>query len=179
MPGRTPAEARERFAAPLRRALACITNAQIIVSARGEPGEPEALTMSQDPLRLRSTSGAGYHLRLRQQFHLVRDGREWRVTTDAYQYRLDDGAGQELASWHWHPATGNQHPHLHVSGGPIGGSTHLPTGRVSMESVLRMLLIDLGVQPTRDHADNFLSVLEASEGPFIKHRRWHAWRRPQ
>ncbi len=67
---------------------------------------------------------------------------------------------------------------MHVAAGPIGGSTHLPTGRVSIEAVLRMLLMDLKVQPTRDHADDFLSVLDAAERPFIEHRRWHAWRRP-
>jgi hypothetical protein len=179
MPGRTPAQARERFLGPLRRSLSCITNAQIIVSPLRDPGGLQALTLSQDPLRLRSGQGVDYQLRLRQQFHLVREGRDWRVTTDAYQYRLDDGTGQEMASWHWHPNTGNPHPHLHVPGGPAGGRTHLPTGRVSIESVLRVLLTDLAVQPTRDHVNDFLDVLDASEAPFIEHRRWHAWRRQQ
>jgi hypothetical protein len=179
MPDRTPAQARERFVAPLRRSLSCITNAQIIVSTIGKPGQPEALTLSEDPLRLRTLHGVEYQLRLRQQFHLVPEGRAWRVTTDAYQYRLDNVGGQELASWHWHPGTGNPHPHLHVPGGPAGGSTHLPTGRVSIESVIRVLLTDLGVQPARDHVSDFHDVLNASEGPFIESRRWHAWRRPQ
>jgi hypothetical protein len=147
MSGRTPAQARERFLAPLRRCLSCITNAQIIVSAIGKPGEPEALTLSQDPVRVRTRHNIVYQLRLRQQFHLVLEGRDWRVTTDAYQYRLDDGTGLELASWHWHPSTGNPHPHLHVTGAPAGGGTHLPTGRVSIESVLRLLLVDLGARP--------------------------------
>src|SRR5690242_10594416 len=140
----------------------------------GKPGAPEAFTLSQDPLCLRSSSGIDYQLRLLQQFHLVREDRDWRITTDAYQYRLDDGGGKELASWHWHPSTGNRYPHLHVPAGPIGGAAHMPTGRVSIESVLRVLLTDLAVKPTRDHASDFLDVLDACEGPFIEHRRWHA-----
>lgn len=148
------------------------------MSAGKKPGDAEALTLSQDPLQLRSSrEGVAFQLRLRQQFHLERESRPgWRVTTDAYSYRLDDGTGQELASWHWHPATGNHHPHLHVAAEPISGA-HLPTGRVSIESVLRLLLTDLKVLPARDHADDFLKVLEASELPFIEHRRWHAWSR--
>jgi hypothetical protein len=174
MPGRNPAQARENFLTPLRRSLSCITNAQIIVSPLRDPDESQALTLSQDPLRLRAGNGAYYQLQLRQQFHIVSEGRDWRVTTDAYQYRLDDGTGLELASWHWHPGTGNPHPHLHVPGGPAGKRVHLPTGRVSIESVLRLLLTDLGIQPTRDHVDDYHEVLEASENPFIEHRRWHA-----
>ncbi len=96
------------------------------------------------------------------------------MSTVAYFYRLDDSAGHEIASWHWHPGTRVSYPHAHVAGGALGKLVHLPTGRVSIESVLYLLLTDLGVKPTRDHVDDFAEVLAAAERPFIKHRRWHA-----
>jgi hypothetical protein len=65
MPDRTPAQARERFVVPLRRSLSCITNAQSIVSTIGKPGQPEALTLSEDPLRMRTLHGVEYQLRWR------------------------------------------------------------------------------------------------------------------
>ncbi len=158
--------------APLRRSLSCVTDAQLIVSSSGKPGDLEALTLSAEPLALRSWVPGGLHLRLRQQFRLVQEGQSsWHVSTAAYSYRLDDGAGGELAAWHWHPTSRVDYPHVHVAAGPIGGRVHLPTGRVSIESVLRLLLTDLGVPERR--AD-FLDVLAEAEGPFIKHRRWHA-----
>jgi hypothetical protein len=51
---------------------------------------------------------------------------------------------------------------------------HVPTGRVSIESVLRLLLTDLKVPPARDHVSDFADVLDASERDFIEHRRWHS-----
>lgn len=138
----------------------------------------EVLALSEDPLLLRSPRIGDIQFLLGHQFQLVQDGRKsWHVSTFAYRYHLLDGAGQELVAWHWHPETGTGHPHVHVAAEPIGRRAHLPTGRVSIESVLRLLLTDLGVPPAQDHAGDFLQVLQAAEEPFIQHRRWHSWRR--
>lgn len=66
-----------------------------------------------------------------------------------------------------------QRPHLHVGAamGPnaatiLGG--HVPTGRVAMEDVLR-LLIELGVQPRRD---DWQAVLDETQSAF---ERWRSW----
>jgi hypothetical protein len=53
----------------------------------------------------------------------------------------------------------------------------VPTGRVSIESVLRLLLIDLAVPARPAHITDVAKVLDDCERPFIEHRRWHAWRR--
>jgi hypothetical protein len=45
---------------------------------------------------------------------------------------------------------------------------------VSIESILRLLLTDLQVPPTRDHSDDYLKVLEEAEANFVAYRRWHA-----
>jgi hypothetical protein len=161
---------------PLRRALSCITTAQIFVPGGKKPGETEALALSEDPLRLRSPRIGDIRFILGHQFKVVQDGRHsWHVSSVRYRYHLTDPHGHELLAWHWHPAT-SPYPHLHVSAGLIGPHIHVPTGRVSMESVIRLLLGDLRVVPTREHSTDHQQVLDDCEGPFIQHRRWHAWK---
>ena len=134
--------------------------------------DPLALTLSQEPLRLRSDSLGTVQLRLRQRFRVVRDGpKRFHVSTEAYFYRLDDAGGHELAAWHWHPGQLVDYPHAHIDCNTLTSAAHLPTGRVSIESVLRLLLDDLGVPAKR--AD-YARVLDEAEKPFIQHRRWHA-----
>lgn len=175
MPGRTAAEARRNFVDPLQKCLSCLTRERIFVrsSPRGD-GAEEALTLSSDGwVRLHAAQG-NIQLQLTQQFHVWQDDQSrWRVSTDAYAYTLDDDGGQELAAWHWHPRS-SPHPHLHVK--QSFEHAHLPTGRVSIESVLRLLLTDLGVRPISDHEHDYLQVLDRSESPFIDERTWHAWR---
>ena len=136
------------------------------------------LALSQDPLQLRSAKLGTVQLLLGHQFRLVEESRkDWHVSTIAYRYHLLDGNSREIAAWHWHPGTGTEHPHLHVSGTSIDRRAHLPTGRVSIESIIRLLLTDMEVQPARGHADDYLRILEETERLFIQHRRWHSWRR--
>jgi hypothetical protein len=162
---------------PLRRALSCITTAQIYVPRGKRPGETEVLALSEDPLRLRSARIGPIHFILGHQFKVVQDGRRnWHISSTRYRYHLTNPYGQELLAWHWHPGT-TPYPHLHVPAGLIEPRVHVPTGRVSMESVIRLLLNDLKVTPTREHANDYDEVLDGCEGPFIQHRRWHAWKR--
>ena len=183
MPGRTPEEARKAFLEPLQRALSCITDAKLFVSRGKQPGEVEALALSEDPLRLTSARIGPVQFVLGHQFRVVQDGRKsWHVSTAAYRYHLLDDSGRELIAWHWHPESLGDtrlrgHPHVHVQAGPIERRIHVPTGRVSVESVLRLLLIDLAVAARPAHVADFAKVLDDCETPFIQHRRWHAWRR--
>ncbi len=173
LPGRTADAAREAFLAPLRRCLSCVTDAQLYAAPSGEP---EALALSENPLLLNSTVLPTVRLQLRQQYRLVhnttavRTEERWHVSTTAYQYRLDGERG-EVLSWHWHPAAGVSYPHVHVSGdvSPLTRRMHLPTGRVSIESVLRLLLAEWGVPPRRD---DWSQVLGEAESGFLEHRRW-------
>ncbi len=114
-------------------------------------------------------------LRLRQTYEL-RENRDaptaerWHVSTTAYYYRLAR-TDAELLSWHWHPSAGVSYPHMHVSGEvpPLTRRMHLPSGRVSIESVLRLLLAEWGVPPRRD---DWSQVLGDAESGFLEHRRW-------
>jgi hypothetical protein len=129
-------------------------------------------------LRLRSSViPGGLMLRLRQQFRSVEQpaappADRWHISTLAYDYRLSQAADEsELLSWHWHPQTGVPFPHLHVATADWSRRRHVPSGRVSVEAVLRLLIGELGVPPRRQ---DWASVLDESEARFIKHRRWHA-----
>jgi hypothetical protein len=92
------------------------------------------------------------------------------VSTVAYDYRLSRSDGAELLSWHWHPHILDfRWPHMHVARGPVSRRAHLPTGRVSIESVIRLLLMDLGVRSLRP---DWAAVLDETEGLFLRYRRW-------
>lgn len=176
MPGRSPHAAREAFLEPLKRALSCITTAQLLARKVTSTDEVQALTLSEEPLRLRSTTMGGLYLSLAHRYRLVSESaKNWHVSTVAYDYRLDDQNKRELISWHWHPAPlrGPDFPHVHVNDHPFGRHAHVPTARVSVESILRLLLTDLQVRPRADHAGDYLAILEESERRFIEYRRWH------
>jgi hypothetical protein len=176
LPGRNAHEAREAFLVPLRRALSCITDAQLFVPGKS-PGDLEALALSADPLRLRSGSRPDHtyvKLVIGHQFRVVQDGpTDWHVSTAQYEYYILDDDERELIAWHWHPGSRITYPHLHAPAGTITHKMHVPTGRVSIESVLRMLLNDLAVSPMPARTQDFSQILDESERNFIEHRRWH------
>jgi len=177
LPGRTPQQARDAFLVPLRRALSCVAAARLFAPRGKEPGDIEALSLSEDPLRLHSARIGPLQFFIGHQYKLVQDGRHaWHVSTVRYVYHLADEEGRELIGWHWHPAS-SAYPHLHVPAEPIGRRMHVPTGRVSLESVIRFLLDDLEVPATRDRINDYAQVLNECEAPFVQHRRWHAWKR--
>ena len=75
-----------------------------------------------------------------------------------------DAEQREVLLYHWHPR-GNSPvatPHLHLEQGAQVGRTeirdaHLPTGDVSMEAILRVLIEEMGVRPLRPDWDAVLT----------------------
>lgn len=100
----------------------------------------------------------------------------WKVTTEAYQHALEDEDGREIIAYHWHPERGSayNYPHLHIGTG-IGASLgeihkrHFPTGRVSLEDVLRLVIKEFGAEPAR--AD-WEEVLEETQATYEVRRTW-------
>jgi hypothetical protein len=92
-------------------------------------------------------------------------------------YELSDRGGELIAAWHWHPTTTrgddkNRWPHLHAHGVRDTltlHKLHLPTGRVSIEAIVRFLIEDLGVIPRRP---DWGRVLEQHEQAFRRTRSW-------
>lgn len=83
--------------------------------------------------------------------------------TAAYAYRILEPNGREIVAYHWHP-TGESaitRPHMHLSSrmpaidlGPrfdpvVLAEMHLPTGRIRLADVVRLLIEEFGVAPQR------------------------------
>ena len=112
-----------------------------------------------------------------QTFGVVVDerGGGWKVSTQKYIYRVDTvepGGGDALFEWHWHPPM-RFDPHVHVRAdhAELGDihAFHLPTARVSFESVVRFLIQDLGVAARAGWVDQLAETEEA----FRQFRTWH------
>lgn len=88
-----------------------------------------------------------------------------------YQYRLLDRDERKLLVYHWQPGDayrGPDDPHLHVSASLSAQTNaldklYLATGRVSLASVVRMLITEFGVA-TRRH--DWAEVLDRAEWIF-------------
>jgi hypothetical protein len=93
----------------------------------------------------------------------------WKVETLAYSHGLETPEAQEIIAYHWHPRQGSEiiYPHLHLGAG-IGADlgilekTHIPTGRIALEDVLRFAIAELGVEPQREDWSEVLSETQAA-----------------
>lgn len=92
------------------------------------------------------------------------------MKTVSYEYRLLDREEREILAFHWHPV-GLSHvtdPHLHLSSRlnpidmgrnqdplPLAG-IHIPTGFVTLEDLVRLLIAEVGICPRRPDWDAVL-----------------------
>jgi len=178
--GRTPREAVESFLEPLKAVLRCIT-AEGFVTRYSRRGDEHLTAAFQDRFAvLDRRSGEPLRLELRHRFAAMRAPVErgpWVASTVEYVYQVFDEYDDMIAAWHWHPVTaqpGDQArwPHLHAYGARDTltlHKLHLPTGRVSIEAVVRFLIQDLEVLPRRPDWER---VLEQHEQVFRRERTW-------
>lgn len=81
----------------------------------------------------------------------------------SYESRLLDREEREILAFHWHPV-GLSHvtdPHLHLASrlipldmgrdqDPLAlAGIHIPTGFVTLEDVVRLLITEIGIRPRR------------------------------
>lgn len=103
----------------------------------------------------------------------------WKVSTLAYYHSLEDEDGREIVAYQWHPEQGSiDFPHLHIGTG-VGASLgsvhkyHFPTGRVSLEDVLRLAIREFQVQPVRADWEEVLRETQAA------YEAWRTWPGPR
>lgn len=179
MAGRTPALAVASFTGPLQRSLSCVTDAVLDVGGGYHPaGGPHAATLAGG-LPVPLAGGENLSLVVALQYRIVEESGAsgaWKVSISAYAYRLLDPDEAELLAYHWHPSgrSAMTFPHLHLGSAGVGPGgallrAHLPTGRVALEEVIRLAIVDLGAQPRR--AD-WSEVLVESQKIF---ERWRTW----
>lgn len=107
-------------------------------------------------------------------------GRRWRVSTALYVYEVRTPDGERVIAYHWHPLLEQREhpypfPHLHIgdqAGPSLLAKRHLPTGRVSLEAVVRFLVDELAVEPIRP---DWAAVLTSTEAEFHRRRSWIDW----
>lgn len=197
MPGRTPQEAYEAFEGPLRLALSCLGPCKILTSPGGRQvtqaagrTRTHAWYLNGVDGRLELSAGSGRSKRTFQLAAMMRyriianeldDGSQdgFRITTRGYKYTVYAGDTREIISYHWHPQGNSpwKSPHMHngsailAPDGVITPKSHLPTGRISLEQVVRVIINDLQVPAARPTWD---ADLATTEGVFAIYRKWHS-----
>lgn len=141
--------------------------------------DPHAATLSgEDSVRL--GRGAGVRMLMSIQYRIVKaegDHGPWKTTVAQYEYSLLSENRQEVLGFHWHPEGRSPvvWPHVHIgsvalaNGGALTRHAHVPTSRIAVEDVLRMAIMDLGVQPL---LDDWEPVFRETQDLF---ERWRTW----
>jgi hypothetical protein len=184
LPGRNPREAVAAFIDPLKDTLSCVVHAKITLSPGGwgETGSVHALTLNDDqPAKLlrQRPRRPSLMLRVGMQYQIVPtndpERPPWRVTTRAYAYELQTMSGELVLSYHWHPDSAVKAPHTHLGrtqlapDAVLSQKAHQPTGRVSLESIVRACITEYNARPLRDDWDKSLAL---REGDFQLYRSW-------
>jgi hypothetical protein len=180
LPGRSPREAVDAFLEPLQDAISCVARAKITLSpgGRGEPGKIHGLTVNEDePIKLKCKPVL--MLRIGMLYEIVQTnepGRlQWRVSTRGYAYEMQTASGELVWSYHWHPTSRVMNPHAHLGHTQLAEDAvlyqkaHNPTGRVSLEGVIRACITEYGAAHMRDDWDKTLAL---REGDFQLYRSW-------
>ena len=159
MPGRTPAEAVGEYVDTVQRVVSCITDAVVEVGGGYYVSNtPHTLALSERrPARVGGMSRLW--LAFRQYYRVIRHDPPrtmWTVEEVGYRYRIMDDDRREILAYHWHPMGRSSFitQHLHIGHGAMLGreefqTAHLPTGRVSLADILRLLIRDFGAVPRR------------------------------
>ena len=102
----------------------------------------------------------------------------WRTHTSLYDFSLYEHPieGDFSLAYHFHPSPdgrGHTEPHLHVGAQPSWGrglkKKHLPTGRISAEDFVRLLIEELDIGRQRS---DWAKVLSRGEQRFAERRTW-------
>ena len=183
MASKTPTQAVHNYLEPLQKAVSCVTDAVLTVSGGYYVSDqPHSLTFGDGlPQKL---PGSNIHLSVTHRYRVVEDEDPdkgpWRVTLAQYSYALRRGSGavgkpERMLTYQWHPRPDARFNYPHVHLGPASGAheylrnTHVPTGRVALEDVIRYAISQLGVRALRG---DWMDVLVATQGRFESYQSW-------
>lgn len=184
MDGRTPQEALRSYLEPLRTAIHCISDHRLTLIEREELKLDKAYTIalnSMDPIALQGE--VRLSLRLGQTVRIVRtdlgDPRgPLRVSLIKYFYEVATPDRRAILSFHWTPEDIGEgiatFPHLHIGPALLTNQTvvrpkdlhkaHIPTGHISLEAVIHLLIADFHVTPRNPR---WREILQWSSGPAL------------
>ena len=165
--GRSASEAVSNYRHSIQRLVSCVTDSVVDVAGGYHVSPvPHTLALSnREPVALSGPSRL--MLGFRQNYRIVASGpseQSHRVEIAGYNYVVYDSDRREVLIYHWHPRGRSfvSTPHLHLKhGAEVGRSevrdAHLPTGFVPLTAFLRLLILDLRVQPQRPDWDGILT----------------------
>jgi hypothetical protein len=130
-----------------------------------------------DPTTRLYTSDGHLDLVMRHHYRIVEAEGElgpWKTTTAGYDYTLQARSGEEIIAFHWHPEARGRYsaPHLHAGTNFFSKKRHVPTGRITLEEVLRFGIEELDVQVRPDHKATWDATLAETEK---RHKDWRTW----
>lgn len=175
MPGRTPGEAVEAYTEPIRQTLRCVTDCFIAYGGGVYPtGKVNTLTFVNEPIAPLHGTRLGLFFSQRYDFQQESEGEQlWKIRTRGYIYTVYECCDEhptEIFAYHWHPDQSVAVPHVHFKKGePLIRRTHLPTGRISIESIVEFLIRDLGVTP---RVADWNAIIGRNRDLFEKYRSW-------
>lgn len=147
----------------------------VVIEGRGDPFAFPSFTFSERFVPLQGENRLEFSLLHLYQFEeRPNQPGHWDAKSVSYAYQLRVRGGGELVRFEWHPF-GHQisfaHLHIHGQAGPvrIDAKKHVPTGRVSLEAVVRFAITELGVRALRR---DWQQVLERGEQAFNDRRSW-------
>ena len=118
----------------------------------------------------------GRYLRLLMTVYLENTpkGRLLKVDEASLQFQADPQGKRWIFRYDYRRHPKDQYPagHVQVRGtltetGMLMSPVHFPTGRVSLEAILRVLIEDFAIPP-REPAENWRAALAESEAPFLR-----------
>jgi len=172
--GKSPHQAVRNCLAPLSLAVSCVTH-DVLVASGSDLDKVESLTLNKgSPSKLKSNPILFLTVKMLYRVtEITGEKGPWKVSTAAYYYGIHDRHQSEILSYHWHPQTERNYPHIHLHSGSsviraLQG-IHLPTGRVSLEQVLRLLIEEMKVKPIRPDWNKVL------EGTQSRHEQFRSW----
>jgi hypothetical protein len=178
--GATPRKAVENFIRPLQDVLACVSNLRIDRQGQYDLGETYGLTVNGGapvPLSCAATGG-NVAIRISQNYRIVEEAEAdrgpYRVKTTAYMYSVEDANSHEIFGFHWHPDSRVKFPHLHLEHGAQIGlrslhRAHFPTGRISVEDFLRLVIETFQVEPRRT---DWRARIQRTHDAFKQYQTW-------
>ncbi|MGH3355691.1 MAG: hypothetical protein ACRDOJ_07305 [Nocardioidaceae bacterium] len=189
MPGDNPQEAVTAFLQPLKAALGVLDGRGVIaVPRQGLWVKYRAYSWVLNAGQGMKLGGIGT-LHASMKFQVIETdpatndfGKPLRVTTLAYNYKLEPPGGSDLWRMHWHPDGRSEvrEPHLHT---PPDLDVHRPCDRMTFETAIRWCIEDGA--PLTCAAQEAEDQLLVAETPHKLHRTWSSpldrpeLRRPQ
>lgn len=149
----------------LQKLVSCVTPSVVVAELYHPAPAPIPVTINNgEPVSLRGPSR--FQFALRQSFIAVdsEQSSSWRVVVRSFSYELHDSDGREVLLYHWHPRGSSPvvTPHIHLEeGAQVGRSeirdAHLPTGNISLNEILRVLIDEMRVRPLHSDWESILA----------------------